>query len=145
MQTYDALNFLGSIPWRINKQALAVVDEAWTRGGAIAGLIPRSPPVQPTTSLTGLRTRTMPYNLMTQVSPLSFSLLPFPFFLCSSASVSQDDYSRANAPRGGHHLIQAKPGLSGTTNMLRVAFDCWQDGLCAMHSGDPTLATECHC
>ena len=70
MQAYDALNFLGSIPWRINKQALEVLSSAWERGGNIGGLIPRSIPPAPTRTRLNMILRRQPFNMITQVCPI---------------------------------------------------------------------------
>ena len=69
IQAYDALNFLGSTPWRINQQALAVLLMAWENGGNVAGLIPREaarPPSRPHTELALKHNR---FNLVTNASP----------------------------------------------------------------------------
>lgn len=35
---YRVLNFLGSIPWRINKNVLRVVESIWDEGGDVGAL-----------------------------------------------------------------------------------------------------------
>lgn len=37
---YDAVNYLNSTPWRVNKTILAVATKLWDTGGSIAGLPP---------------------------------------------------------------------------------------------------------
>jgi DNA-directed RNA polymerase len=39
-QVFEALNFLGSVPWRINDRVLKVVEQVWAQGGGLAE-IPR--------------------------------------------------------------------------------------------------------
>lgn len=38
---YDALNYLGSVPWKVNEPVLTVVDQLWAAGGGAAGMISR--------------------------------------------------------------------------------------------------------
>jgi DNA-directed RNA polymerase len=55
-QVYDSLNYLGSIPWRINPRVLAVVEALWSAGGGKAGLVPQHDkplPDPPSMDLTG--------------------------------------------------------------------------------------------
>ena len=73
-QAYDALNFLGSVPWRINKNALKVVSAAWERGGEMAGLIPREMAPFSPRSKTALMMRPQPFNLMTTVGNVSTTI-----------------------------------------------------------------------
>lgn len=40
---YDPLNYLGSVPWRINSRVLDVVNTLWEAGGDVAGLVSSRP------------------------------------------------------------------------------------------------------
>lgn len=73
LQAYDALNFLGSIPWRVNKQALAALSAAWAKGGDIGGLIPRTLAPSPMRCRLTMVLRHHPYNLTIQVNPVCSS------------------------------------------------------------------------
>ena len=39
---FDALNTLGSLPWKINKRLLKVIESIWSSGGGVAEIPPRA-------------------------------------------------------------------------------------------------------
>lgn len=38
LQVYEALNALGAVPWKVNRQVLQTVSAAWAAGGIVAKL-----------------------------------------------------------------------------------------------------------